>query len=246
MKDEKRQPMDLFSTVVVDSASERELIWFCYSVGQPIPHGRPANSRVSSGPHDHLATRDDTNMMVANTLVDHRQLLKACAIRIPARASYEYQTCGLGYTVTEDDVASFCKHAIVQLFIGGAVPWVEFTPTSTRNYIVPGVTNVETGELRGSFAERQWPTSDERGMLPVFVRGPEKPVAFERVFVLPEPILVQRIEKFWASLSWLNGVPEFGAHPEDSASRGRIEVEFWMLGDKALPSDHGKLDPSFA
>jgi hypothetical protein len=241
---DERQAMDLFSTVVVDSNSPRELIWFSYSVGQPIPHGRPANSRVSSGPHDLAATRDDTNMMVANTLVDHRMLLKACAIRIPVRASYEYQTCGLGYTVTETDVANFCKHAIMHLFIGGAVPWVELTPTTTRVYTVPSVLNIETGVSSGSFSEKQWPSSDERGMLPVFVRGPEKPVAFERVCVLPEPILVNRIEKFWAELSWLNGVPEFGVHPEDSASRGRVEVEFWMLGDRALPTDRGLLDPT--
>lgn len=227
MDEKQRRPMDLFSTAAVDSDEAREVLWFCYCVGQSVP-----------GEKDVRASREETNLNVANMLVDRRQLLRTCAIRIPAVSPAVFQRTGTPYAVTPDDVAEFCRHAVVSLMIGGEVPWVEFTPKTTRIFEPATVAEIERGEksLSGSFSEEQWPASDE-GMRPVLVRGQEKPFCFERGVALPRTLIVNRIEKFWAQLAWLNGPPTFGAHPDDSSVRGRVAVEFWMIGDEALPSD---------
>ena len=227
MESKERRPMDLFSTAVVDSDEAREARWFCYCAGQSVP-GETRSVRAS---------REETNLQVANQLVDKRQLLRTCAIRIPAVSPAAFQRTGTPYAVTPDDVAEFCRHAVVRLMIGGEVPWVEFTPKSTRLFAPSTVAEIERGEgLSGSFSEQVWPASDE-GMRPVMVRGQEKPFCLERGVVLPQSLLVNRIERFWADLSWLNGPPTFGKHPDDSSVRGRLAVEYWMIGDEALPTD---------
>ena len=198
---------------------------FCYAPGQGLG-GLPTVT----------ATKAETNMKVSNMLVDESLAMRAFAVRIPMTAPASIQQYPTSYPVTADDIREFCDHAVVRFYLGGEVPWVEFTPKATRAWIPSRGKNVETGVVFGQFTERMWPLPDER-MQSVLVRGQEKPFALERGLVLPMPLVIGRIEKFWADVEWIGGPPTFGSHPDDKSVRGRLALEFWIIGDVATRED---------
>ena len=225
MEPKERAPHDLFSTVVLESGDPRGRMGFCYAPGQGLG-GLPSVT----------ATRTETNMKVANMLVDERQTMRAFAVRLPTTAPASIQKTPSPYPVTAEDVREFCDHAVVRFYLGGEVPWVELAPKATRAWIPSRGKNVGTGVTFGQFTEQAWPATDE-SMRPVLVRGQEKPFALERGVVLPMPLVIGRIEKFWTDIEWIGGPPTFGPHPDDKSVRGRLALEFWLIGDVATHED---------
>lgn len=219
-EDAKVARLDLFSTIAVPSGGTRDMVAFGHSVGQPTP-GRPVL----------IASRAETNMMVASQTVDTPVKVHGFAVRIPAVVPAAWNDQCAPYEVTPEDVQQFFEHAVIGFYIGGDVPWIEMRPKSTRISRVPRTRVVEKANSSwlSQVSERQWPAKDE-SVLPIYARGlPDKPVAFERAVEMPDLLLINRIEKFWAMLSWTDGPPAFGA--------SHLAVEFWILGAPATMAD---------
>lgn len=169
----------LYSTILVQSADPkattdepRPLRAFHYCLGQNLPGVARAVP----------ASRLETNLHVANCLVDDLMFIKYIEWSIPFKALAVYQPNQTEYKVTAEDIREFVAKAHLSFYAGGDRPIGELPPAAARIEIdeaegvwcQPIVDFNKPWELRRLekfWAEINWPRGE-----PTFGNGATIPV----------------------------------------------------------------------
>lgn len=184
-----REPLK--STVLIDGdCPSGELIAFSASIGAPMS---------GAGSIDIVSTNADTNLHVANQLVDETMSVREIWFEIPHVAQARFQRplpCGKrqDYHVDYQGVRQILDLTTLSFFVGGERPFL-------RQLLSAAIKGPEAA------AETLW-------------RG---------VFKLKHPVEIRRIEKFWVTLAWPERRPSFARICPNAPVTPRIPISIYLV-----------------